>query len=327
MKPKIVVTDREFDDLLPERAVVEGAGFTLIDGQCTTPEALIETCRDADGVLNQYCQINATVIDAMERCKVISRYGIGLNTIDVSKATERGIYVANVPDGSLDEVSDHAIALVLGLKRGIGRYDRTLRSGSWNYAAAKPLTRLRGQTIGYVSFGKIAQRMAQKMAGFGVKQIAYDPYCDARLATSMGIELVAFDHFLAASDIVSVHVPLTAETHHILSDQAFAAMKTTALLINTARGPVVDEQALVRALTTGQIAGAGLDVFEEEPLAANSVLASLDNVLLSPHAAWYSEDSEQEIRRKTAQNVVDVLQGHEPTYLANPAVRKTLRAL
>ncbi|KIN17005.1 C-terminal binding protein [Vreelandella titanicae] len=325
MSPKIVVTDFEFPDLAPERAVIEAAGFELVEAQCKTEAEAIAACADADAIINQYCQLTAGVIDKLERCKVISRYGIGLNTIDVPRATASGIYVANVPDGSLEEVSDHAIALMMGLKRGIGIYDRALRSGSWDYTAAKPLSRLRGQTLGFLSFGQIAQRMARKMAGFGLRMIAHDPYADDAVATEAGVELVDFDQLIAESDILSVHVPLTDETKHMVSDEQFAAMKSTALILNTARGPVIDEAALVRALKEGQIAGAGLDVFEVEPIGADHPLLSLPNVIVSPHCAWYSEGSEFEIRSKTAQNVVDVLQGREPTYLANPAVRDYLK--
>ncbi|MBL1270289.1 MAG: C-terminal binding protein [Halomonas sp.] len=326
MNPKIVVTDFEFPDLAPERAVIEAAGFQLIEAQCKTEAEAIAACADADAIINQYCQLTAGVIDKLERCQVISRYGIGLNTIDVPRATESGIYVANVPDGSLEEVSDHAIALMMALKRGIATYDRALRAGTWDYTVAKPLSRLRGQTLGFLSFGQIAQRMAHKMANFGLRIIAHDPYADVAVAKSAGVELVTYDKLIAESDILSVHVPLTDETRHMISDAQFAAMKPTAIILNTARGPVVDEDALVRALKDGQIAGAGLDVFEAEPIGADHPLLSLPNVITSPHCAWYSEGSEFEIRSKTAQNIVDVLQGREPTYLANPAVRDILRA-
>ncbi|WP_062223914.1 C-terminal binding protein [Aureimonas sp. D3] len=326
MKPKIVVTDYEFSDLAPEIAVVEAAGFELTPRQCRSEAELIEACRDADAVINQYAQITGRVVDALERCRVISRYGIGLNTIDVEAATRRGIFIGNVPDGSLEEVSDHAIAMIMGLARGLRLHDAAIRSGRWDYTVVKPLYRLRGRTLGLLSFGAIPQRVARKMSGFGLRIIACDPYADAEKARTAGVEMVDKATLLREADILSVHVPLTPETHHAIGRAELAAMKPTALLVNTARGPVIDEAALIEALSAGGIAGAGLDVFEFEPIGADHALVAMPNVILTPHAAWYSEDSEVEIRSKTAQNVVDVFQGRHPTYLANPKVLDIARA-
>ncbi|MDT0549919.1 MULTISPECIES: C-terminal binding protein [Streptomyces] len=316
----VVVTDYEFADLEPERQVLEAAGLTLVPAQATTEDELIEVCADADAVINQYAPVTAKVIRSLTRCRVISRYGIGLNTIDVPAATKAGIAVANVPDGSLEEVSDHAAAQILTLARGLHRYDAAIRRGTWDYTVAGPLRRLRGRTLGLVGFGRIPRLLAEKLAGFGMAVLAHDPFADPSHAAALGVRLVDLDTLCRESDVVSVHAPLTAETEGMIGRAQFAAMKPTACLVNTARGPVVDQDALIEALETGRIAGAGLDVFADEPIGPDHPLARCENVVLSPHTAWYSEDSEIEIRTKTARNVVDVAQGRLPTYLVNHEV-------
>ncbi|MFI0734194.1 C-terminal binding protein [Streptomyces sp. NPDC021225] len=316
----VVVTDYEFADLEPERQVLEAAGLTLVPAQATTEDELIEVCADADAVINQYAPVTAKVIRSLTRCRVISRYGIGLNTIDVPAATKAGIAVANVPDGSLEEVSDHAAAQILTLARGLHRYDAAIRRGTWDYTVAGPLRRLRGRTLGLVGFGRIPRLLAEKLAGFGMAVLAHDPFADPSHAAALGVRLVDLDTLCRESDVVSVHAPLTAETEGMIGRAQFAAMKPTACLVNTARGPVVDQDALIEVLETGRIAGAGLDVFADEPIGPDHPLARCENVVLSPHTAWYSEDSEIEIRTKTARNVVDVAQGRLPTYLVNHEV-------
>lgn len=317
MPPTVVVTDHEFADLAPERAVIESAGFTLVDAQASTAEEVVRACAEADAIINQYQQLDAEVISQLHRCRIISRYGIGLNTIDVPAASAAGIAVANVPDGSLDDVSDHTIALMLALSRGVAAYDRSIRSGEWSYSAAGPLYRLRGRTLGLIGFGQIPRRVAEKAAPFGLRVIAYDPFASPDDARDLGVELVSLDELYRASDVVSVHVPLTEETRGLVGADAFALMRPTALLINTSRGPVVDEPSLLDALERGGIAGAGLDVFTVEPLASDHPLRRSERAVLTPHAAWYSEDSEVEIRTKTAQNVVLALQGAPVPYQVN----------
>ncbi|MFJ3667233.1 C-terminal binding protein [Streptomyces sp. NPDC090106] len=317
MTATVVVTDYEFSDLEPERAVIEGAGFRLVPAQASTEEEIVAACADADAVINQYAQMTARVLKQLPRVRVVSRYGIGLNTIDVAAATAEGIIVSNVPDGSLEDVSDHAAALILALARGLGAYTSSLRGGGWDYTVAAPLFRLRGRTLGLLGFGQIPQYLARKLAGFGLRVLASDPFADPALAAQAGVTLVEPGVLFREADFLSVHVPLTPQTTGMVGSDAFAAMKPTACLVNTARGPVVDQEALVRALTTGQIAGAGLDVFESEPLPAEHPLRGLPNVLLSPHCAWYSQDSEVEIRTKAARNVVEVLEGTPLTYHVN----------
>jgi D-3-phosphoglycerate dehydrogenase len=314
---KIVVTDYEFADLAPERAVFDTADVELAAGPFASRDALVEACRDADAIINQYVQLDAGFISELERCAVICRYGIGVNTIDVDAATAAGIMVANVPDGSLDDVSDHAAAMILSLARGLGSYDRALRRGTWDYTAAKPLHRLRGRTLGLVGFGNIPQRLAEKMQAFGMEIVASDPFITAQKATELGARLVDLDELMAVSDVVSVHVPLTDETRGMIGSDQLGRMKPTALIVNTARGGIIDEESLAAALAAGTIGGAGLDVFASEPLLPASPFTALDSTVLSPHAAWYSEESEAEIRTKTAVNALSALIVGRPTYLVN----------
>lgn len=327
---KVVVTDHEFADFGPEEAVLATIGIVPIVAPAKDEDTLVAFCRDADGVINEYAQVTARVIGAMERCRVISRYGIGLNTIDVESATANGIAVANSPDSSINEVSEHAIALLMACARGVGAFSASIRRGAWGgYSIAAPLRRMQGRVLGLVGFGRIPQALARKMAGFDFRVLACDPHVDPQVAAGLGVRLVGLDELCAEADLISVHCPLTDETRHLVGAAQFAAMKPGVIFVNTARGPVVDEAALVAALRDGRVGAAGLDVFETEPLPADHVLARMDNVVLTPHAAWYSEESEVDIRSKTARNVVEALSGRFPTYLANPAVREhpRLRAL
>jgi len=324
---RIVITDYEFADLAPEREVLDRSGIELVTGPFDSREALIDACRGADAIINQYVQLDAGFIAALERCVVICRYGIGVNTIDVPAATAAGIMVANVPDGSIDDVSDHAAAMILSLARGLGTYDRAMRSGEWDYAAAKPLHRLRGKTLGLVGFGNIPRRLAEKMRAFGMEIAAYDPFVPDDAVCDAGAVPLALDALMGASDVVSVHVPLNDRTRAMIGREQLALLRPTAFVVNTARGGVIDEAALADALRSGSVRGAGLDVFESEPIGAGSEILSLPGIVLSPHCAWYSEESEHEIRTKTAQNAVSALFGGRPDYLFNTDVhpRVTVR--
>ncbi|MDF3319994.1 C-terminal binding protein [Rhodococcus sp. C3V] len=317
---KVVVTDYEFPDLAPELSVFDGYDVEFVTGPFASPDEVIAACKDADAVINQYMPIDAEFITQLSNCRVICRYGIGVNTVDMPAATAAGIMVANVPDGSLDDVSDHAAALILALARGLGIYDRAMRSGKWNYQAAQPLHRLRGGTLGLVGFGNIPQRLAEKMRAFGMNTVAYDPYVNPERAAAADIRLVDLDELMRISDVVSVHVPLTESTRGLIGAAELALMKSTAILVNTARGGIVEEDALVDALRRNAIAGAGLDVFAVEPLPTNHELTDLENTIMSPHAAWYSEESEVEIRTKTARNALTALTKGQPIYLVNTDV-------
>lgn len=321
-KFKVVVTDYEFSSMEPEERILQQVDAELIHAQCRTESEVIEAAKDADALLNQYAPISRHVIENLPKLKVISRYGVGVNTVDIQAANERGIIVANVTDYCLDEVSDHALTLLLACARKVVRLNQQVKAGNWDYKAGVPIFRLRGRILGLVGLGQIPQKLAKKAQVFGLRIIAYDPYVDQRIADELDIELISLDELCARADFISVHAPLTDETRGMISDAQFNRMKKEAFIINTARGPVLDEQALIRALQAKKIAGAGLDVVEEEPISPDSPLLKMDNVILNPHVAWYSEESQLELKMKAAQNIVDVLQGYYPTYLFNKEVKQ-----
>lgn len=315
--PLVVITDCDHGTIAPEEAVLRAAGVEYQLHQVKTEDDVIAVARNADGILLQYAPITGRVLDALPRCRVAVRYGVGVDTIDLAAATERGVVVANVPDYCFEEVSDHALAMALALWRGVVYYDRAIRGGAWNAPAKRPMQRLHGKVMGLIGTGRIGATLAKKAAGVGMSVVAYDPYLTA---WPPGVRSVSFEALLKDSDIVSLHVPLTAETRHLLNDAALRLMKPTALLVNTARGGLVDTQALCRALQEGRIGGAALDTLEEEPIPANSPLLALPNVILSPHAGWYSDQSVMDLKRKTAEAAIAVLRGQRPYSPVNPAV-------
>lgn len=321
-KFKVVITDYEFATLAPEEEVFSQGDIEFVKAQCKTEEEVIEACSDADGILNQYAPISRRVIESLTNCKVISRYGVGVNTIDVEAATENGIIVGNVTDYCMDEVSNHAFALILACARKVPQLNNAVKSGDWDYKLSIPIYRISGRTLGLVGFGKIPQTLAKKAQVFGLHIIAYDPFADKEAASDLNTEIVDLDELCRRSDFISVHAPLIESTHGMMSDEQFNLMKKEAFIINTARGPVIDEKALIRALEQGEIAGAGLDVVEEEPIANDSPLLNMDQVIINPHVAWYSEEAQEELKRKTAQNVADVLNGKFPSYLVNHEVKQ-----
>ncbi|MBE4906872.1 C-terminal binding protein [Bacillus luteolus] len=318
---KVLVTDYEYETFAPEKEVLDKLGLELTFAQCRTEDDVIEAARDADALINQYAPISRRVIESLEKCKVISRYGVGFNTIDIEAATEKGIIVGNVTDYCLDEVSDHAMALILSCARKVTLMNNEVKKGNWNFNVAVPIFRLRGRTLGLVGFGNIPQTVAKKAQAFGLDVIAFDPYVPEEVAKQANVELVTLDELCERSDFISVHAPLNQHTQGMISHEQFNKMKKEAFIINTARGPVIDEAALIAALQEGKIAGAGLDVVEVEPIEATNPLLQMDNVILNPHSAFYSVEAETELKRKTAENVADVLSGYYPTYLVNRDVK------
>ncbi|MEX0756275.1 MAG: C-terminal binding protein [Actinomycetota bacterium] len=316
----VAVTDHVFTDLDRERALLEAAGHELrFERNATTPDEVRAAVAGADAILNCYTVIPAEVIRELEACRVIARYGIGLDTIDLDAATARGIVVTNVPDYCVDEVSDHALALMLALARGVARLDRSVRGGSWTPSDARPLHRLRGRTLGLIGFGKIATTLAAKCGSLGLAVAVYDPFVPDDVVRAAGGEPLPLEALLADADIVSLHAPLTEQTRHLIGDTELAIMKPGAFLINTSRGPLIDHDALDAALETGRLGGVGLDVLETEPPAADDPLLRRDNVIVTPHAAFYSEESVAELQRKAAEQVVAVLAGQAPPYAVNAA--------
>lgn len=318
---KVVVTDFEYEHLRPEQEVLDRIGVELIRAQCKTEDDVIRAAKDADGLINQYAPITRRVIEQLDHCKVISRYGIGVDTIDLAAATEKGIVIGNVTDYCVDEVSDHAMALILACARKVVTLNQAVKKGNWDYKVGVPIYRLRGRVLGLVGFGKIPQQVALKGQAFGMKVMAYDPYFPKQTAQEMGVELMDLGDLCEQADFISVHAPLMESTRGLMGKEQFDRMKKEAFIVNTARGPVIDEQALIDALQAGKIAGAGLDVVEQEPISAGNPLLQMDQVIINPHVAWYSEESQNELKRKVAENVADVLSGYWPSYLANKEVK------
>lgn len=314
----VVITDSDFGDAHIERKIIEGAGFTLVAAQCKSEDDVIDLARNANAVITQYAHVGARAINAFTRCSVVARYGTGVDIVDVDAATRRNILVTNVPnDWCEDEVADHAVALLLTVARKLRNYDRATRAGVWRWQSGQPIHRLRGRMLGLLSFGAIAREIATRAAGFGMRVIAHDPYISPADIAAHHAASVSFDELIEQADYLVIQAPLTKDTHNLISDAQFRRMKPSAILINTARGPIVNDSALYRALKEGWIAGAGLDDIEEEPAKQRdwkpkNPLFSLDNVVITPHAAYYSEESIQTVRDFAAQEVVRVLSGQQP---------------
>ncbi len=318
-KPTVVITDLDYPDEAIERAVLEPLA-NVRRYACRTEAEVSAAASGADALLVQWAPVSANVIAGLSNCKLISRYGIGFDMIDVAEATRRGIPVSNVPDYCIEEVATHTIALLLSLSRRIIPLVDSVRAGQWNAAAAaQPLKNLGGQTLGLLSFGRIARLVARRAVALGLRVITCDPYLTPEAVASEGVELVRFEELLSRADYLSLHTPLTGATHHIIDRAALKMMQPTAYLINTARGPLIDSQALSESLKAGELAGAALDVLDQEPPTPDHPLLHLPNVLVTPHAAWYSEAALPALRRGAAEEVARALRGEPLHAVVNPA--------
>ena len=314
----VVVTDDRFGSYKEEIGVLNELDVELKIFNCNTEQEVIEAVKDADGVLANLAPITRRVIEGMNRCKVISRYGVGYDNVDIEAATERGIWIARVPDYSFEDVSDHALALLMGAVRKIPYKDRKIREGKWNIRKEQPIHRIKERTLGLIGYGAIARAFHRKVSGLGLGRVlVYDPFVEEDVITGVGAKKVSFKQILHDSDFISIHVPLTKETFHMLGKREFEQMKSNVILINTSRGSVIDEEALIEALESGKIGYACLDVFETEPLPDDHPLKKLDNVILTDHTGYYSEESLVELKIKAARNIVEVLKGNKPTYPVN----------
>lgn len=313
MSTTVVITDCDHGHTDPEERVFAEAGFDLRLAECKSSSDVIEQAREADALINQYAPIDDTVLAHLQRCQGIVRYGVGVDNVDVEAATRRGVWVVNVPDYGTEEVSDHALALLVNLLRGVGRYDQAVRSGEWDYSAVRPLRRLRSLTVGVVGCGRIGADFARKVRCLGVHALGYDAAGVPEELVSDGVvEPVDFGELLTRADAVSLHVPLTGETRHLIGTDQFSCMKPGAYLLNTSRGELVDSAALLRALDEGKIAGAALDVLEAEPPEEGDPLVNHERILITPHAAWYSEESMETLKSEVAREVVRVMSGERP---------------
>jgi D-3-phosphoglycerate dehydrogenase len=316
----VAITDYVFPSLEPERRVLAPLGVELRPAQCKSEEEIIALTQEADAILNCYAKMTARVIENLNRCRIIARYGIGVDNVDLAAASKAKILVTNVPDYCVDEVSDHALALLLALARHVVAADGAVKAGAWDVVARAGIRRLRGQTMGLVGFGKIAKALTSKVQPLGMKVLVYDPYLEAELIARYGVEAVSLDRLLAEADAISIHVPLSSETRNLIGERELALMKSAAFLINTSRGGIVDELALAMALKEKRLGGAALDVLAVEPPPPDHPLRQAPNMILTPHLAFYSRESVIELQTKTAEEVARALKGEPLRSPVNPEV-------
>ena len=306
-----------------DQASIVGAGGVLRNVACRDEAARIAVARDAYVLVVSQARIGEAIFAGCPGLVGVVRTGIGLDTVDLPAATRHGVCIAHVPDFCYDEVADTAMTLLLAVARKVRLADQHVRGGSWSPSALLPMPRLRGRTMGLVAFGHIARMVAERARGFGLQVIAFDPYVDAQAMAKLGVQKVeTLEALFARSDIVSLHTPLTDETRGLIGRTAFTAMKPGAILINTSRGKVVDEQALIEALRSGRLAGAGLDVLWTEPPARDNPLFAMDNVVLTPHYASSTVEAIEDLAAKVSRQIVQYLRGEWPTYLANRALKE-----
>lgn len=313
-RPLIAVTDSPFPSLDPAKAALARVDPELRMAKSASAEDILAVAREADAILVTYARLPGDLLRQLTRCKAIGRFGLGVDNIDIPAAAELGITVTYVPDYCMHEVSDHAMALLLALARKIPLSNKLVQAGRWEMPAVVPIHRLAGRVLGLVGFGNIPRALAPKAKAFGLRVVTHDPYVSQQALAAAGVESVSFDRLLEISDFVSIHAPLMPATRGLFNAEVFGKMKAGALLINTARGPLVDEDALISALDSGRLGGAALDVVAVEPLPKDSGLIGRDNVILTPHTAFYSVEALNELQTKCAADVARVLSGEKPVY-------------
>jgi D-3-phosphoglycerate dehydrogenase / 2-oxoglutarate reductase len=320
---EVVITDCDHGFVAIEKEEMDRIGARMTLAQLKSEADVILLCGQADGLLNQYAPLTRAVLSSLPRCKVIAKYGVGVDTVDLQAATDLGIIVTNVPDYCFDEVSDHTISLLLALARKITFFDQKVKSNQWDFRQGMPIHRIRNKTLGLIGCGRIGREVARKMSVFGVRVIAYDPWA---ADTGGAIAFVDLDTVLKESDFISIHCSLNKSTRHLIGGREFERMQKKPFVINLARGPIVEEKELIRALKEGRISGAGLDVMEKEPPDPDNPLLKMDNVILSPHVAFYSVESIRELKRRAAEGVSAVLLGKWPRVVVNREVIGRTRA-
>jgi D-3-phosphoglycerate dehydrogenase / 2-oxoglutarate reductase len=317
---KAVLVEHGYSSVRFEREIIESAGGEFIDADSLRLARALELCSDADAVMVRRVVIDETILRSFARCRFLIRYGVGVDNIDLSAATRARIIVGHVPIYCQDEVSTHAVALLLACVRKVLPTHEKIRRGGWDVHRADPIHRLAGRTLGLVGLGTLGQAVARKLSSWNIRLVAHDPYLDESVARALGVRLMALPELLSQSDFISLHVPLLPETTRLIRAETIALMKPRAILINTARGPVVCGESLLRALDSGQIECAALDVFEQEPLPPDSPLRHHPRLLVTDHTAWYSEESQIELQQRAAREVVRICTGGLPEAIANPEV-------
>ncbi len=321
MTKKVLVTDYVWPSVEPERTVLAAAGAELVVAPDGSEETLTSLAKDVDGILTCFEQVTDRVLRAAERCVVVSRYGVGVDNIAVDTATELGIVVTYVPDYCVEEVADHVVGLLLAWNRRIVLFDRATKTEGWgSEGLGMRIMRLRGKKLGVLGFGRIGRAVCARALAFGLEVLVSDPYLSADAVAEHGARMVDLPELLKESDFVTLHSPLTPDTTDLIGRAELELMKPEAFLINAARGPLIDESALYDALTSGSIAGAGLDVLVDLAPPLDHRLAQLENVIVTPHTAFFSQEAVLELEERAAGEVVHVFQGQKPDNLVNPAV-------
>ena len=320
MKYKAIVTDYVWPNLDIERSILNENEIDLVDCKSMSREDILSESTDADAIIFCFADVDSELLEKAKKCKVASRYGIGVDNIDIKKCTELGIVVTNIPDYCLEEVADHAIGMILSLNRRITEHWDLVKNGGWHELNLDiPVLRLSEATLGIVGFGRIGKTIAQRMSSFGVKIIASDPILKPGEIID-NVKIVTFDQLLEQSDFITVHVPLMEDTHHLFSKPEFSIMKNNAILINCARGGLINEMDAALALKNNEIGGVGLDVIEDMSDKPTSPLFESKNVIITPHTAFFSKSSNEELQKRTAQEVVRVINSKQPENFINPEV-------
>ncbi len=315
---EVIICDLDHKHIDEEKAVFESAGIDVKWLHCKNQDEVIANCRGAKVLLNQYVHMDKKIFEALPSVKCIVRYGVGFDNVNLEDATKYGVQVCNVPDYGTREVADQGLALMMALVRKVCYTNKLIREGVWDYRREIPIFRLSDCTVGICGVGRIGSEFAKRVAALGCKVIAYD--IDEKNENRKFpdfVEFVEFDEMIKRSDIISIHCPLNEQTYHMFGKEQFSQMKNSAYIVNVARGGIIDEEALLWALENGEIAGAGLDVVEKETEACESPLLKFDNFLISPHTAWYSEQSSKDLKRKAAEEGLRFLKGEAVHYPVN----------
>ncbi len=315
---RVAVADARFGSYKEEEEVLKEVGAELVMHDLENDDEAIKALGDVDGILLNLYPLNARVIRRLKKCKIISRYGVGYDNVDVEAATSQGIWISNVPDYAYEDVSDHALGMLLDCVRKITAKDRRIRKGDWNLHDKFQCHRIKDRILGFIGYGGIARALHKKISGLGLaKVLVFDPYIDREYIRDRGGAPCDFETLLRESDFITIHAPLTKETRKLVGAKQLSMMKEDSILINTSRGPLINEAALIKALQEKRIGFAGLDVFESEPLPKNSPLKKLDNVILTDHAGWFTEESFVELKTKAAMNIAEVFRSGKPIYPVN----------
>jgi D-3-phosphoglycerate dehydrogenase len=316
----VAITDSPFKNGDKERVILRRIGARVQQFRCSSESEVIDAARNAHVVMCDASPVTRNVIQNLSELVGVVEYGIGYDNIDVNAATENGVLVCNIPDFMTSEVADHAVALILALTRKLDRISRSTRSGKWNWREFRPISSLDGKTVGVIGFGNIGRQVAERMRSFGTQVIAYDPYVSREAMEKLGARPSNLDELLEASDIISIHVPLSKETRQLIGRKELAKLKDSVILINTSRGSVIDQEALIESLREGRIGAAGLDVLAKEPPSVADPILGFENVIVTPHIGWYSEQSSARLQENAALEAERILTGNPPKHPVNPEV-------